>query len=245
MKHSLPSIQIDVTNKCTLSCGECNRHIPYFKDHGNWFLSANELISDLQKLTTVLDFPVINFEGGEPLLHPNIIDLVRAAREHNFSKKIGITTNGELANKFTDELIGEIDIVQLSLYPNCSQKHLDLISKLREFGKEVIITPISDFYNSFRKTREEPRPCWLYRKCYNYAYGHVFRCPAVYSINLITHGKIIDGVDLKDDNFKSQIDMMMLEDSVYDACHYCDIPKVNKTKWFETNKDDWITRKLG
>lgn len=90
MKKKFKKIYIEITNGCNLNCKFCiknKRKIRYINN-----LEFNTLLDKIKPYTNYLYFHV----SGEPLLHPNINELIDIASV-NF--KINITTNGYLINK--------------------------------------------------------------------------------------------------------------------------------------------------
>ncbi|MDI6704185.1 MAG: radical SAM protein [bacterium] len=105
--------QIEVTNRCNLNCGMCNREKLFTKEE----LTKD---MDLQRFKEIIEripeIPWINLGGrGEPLLHPDIFLMIDFCKTH---KKRGyITTNGFLLNKdMIKRLVDSgIDRVEVSL----------------------------------------------------------------------------------------------------------------------------------
>ena len=86
-------IYIEVTNACNLNCNFCiknNRKIEYIT-----IKKFKLIIEKIKPYTDYLYFHVL----GEPLLHPNINELINIA-SNNF--KINITTNGYFISKIKD-----------------------------------------------------------------------------------------------------------------------------------------------
>ena len=76
-----------LTLKCNQNCGYCHR-----------FLGINELDFNHNKevINKVADDGIKNmtFTGGEPLLYPDIIELLKVAKQKGIKSKI--ITNGEI-----------------------------------------------------------------------------------------------------------------------------------------------------
>lgn len=245
MKFYLHRLHIDVTNRCTLSCSECNRNIPFFR--GNPVdLSAEKMMEHLKIICDKFDIHSIIFEGGEPLLCPHLIDLVKIIKKENFSQFVGLTTNCTLIDKCNDELLSLVDLWQLSIYPGViPQKNIDeFVVRLKAAGKMVVVNLMNHFRRTFRKTKEIAVECAFCRNCYNYTNGYLFVCPAAYSINTIIHGKVIDGVYLEANDAYAQIKNMMTSPVVYyDACNYCDLHKSEEVPWAQITRQEWVKSK--
>lgn len=124
-KISFPiQIGINLTEKCNLNCTHCSK-VPGNVDLKDW----KEII-DICDQNQVLN---IYLTGGEPLLHPEIIEIIKYIKSKNIS--ITILTNGLLLN---DEMC---DVLEKILDPN-----LDLI--------QISLDNIYEKYNIQRKNGE-------------------------------------------------------------------------------------------
>jgi len=112
-----------LTYRCNLSCTHCYLRSSPFR---NEYLKYSSIIKflDITDGTTLME---VDLSGGEPLTHPNFMDIIYRLKANNkFS--VGIVTNGTLLN---DNIISElkrmnIDVVQLSLESIIPEEH-DLI----------------------------------------------------------------------------------------------------------------------
>lgn len=98
-------IYVEITNNCNLDCLFCNKN-----KRDKLFIttnSFNKLLTKIKPYTNYLYFHVM----GEPLLHPNINELIEIA-SHNF--KINITTNGYLIDRIKNNT--NIRQVNISLH---------------------------------------------------------------------------------------------------------------------------------
>lgn len=96
-----------VTYRCNARCGFCDiweRPSPYIK-----LEQAEQNFRDLRKLGV----RVIDFTGGEPLLHQQIDELLRMARKMGFITTL--TTNTLLYPKWAGRLEGQVDMLHFSL----------------------------------------------------------------------------------------------------------------------------------
>ncbi|HEX7049698.1 MAG TPA: radical SAM protein [Longimicrobiales bacterium] len=84
--------QLIVTRRCNLACGYCNEFDQVSKP-----VPYDELVRRMDHLTDVLGVTIMDFLGGEPLLHPRIADLVAHARRKGCWTNI--ITNGLLLSE--------------------------------------------------------------------------------------------------------------------------------------------------
>ncbi len=78
--------QVVVTRRCNLSCGYCNEY-----DNHSPPVPLEALTARIDHLAS-LNTAAITFTGGEPLLHPDLDRVIRAARRHRMI--VTLITNG-------------------------------------------------------------------------------------------------------------------------------------------------------
>lgn len=81
---------VEITSRCDLTCPACIANAGH-----NWDLSVDEfdhILNGLIRAEKQID--VINLSGGEPLLHPRLLDLVDLALAHLEIIRVSISTNG-------------------------------------------------------------------------------------------------------------------------------------------------------
>ncbi|MDB5393123.1 MAG: radical superfamily protein [Rhodospirillales bacterium] len=78
--------QVVVTRRCNLACGYCNEYDDFSPP-----VPTADLLGRVDHLAT-LKTASITFTGGEPLLHPDLDRVIRAARDHGMI--VTIITNG-------------------------------------------------------------------------------------------------------------------------------------------------------
>ena len=94
---------VEITSKCDLECPVC-----IVSAGKNWDMRLDEFKTILAKLIkSELQIDVLNISGGEPLLHPQILDFIDEALSHPEIIRVSISTNGLplLGNK---DLLGEL-----------------------------------------------------------------------------------------------------------------------------------------
>jgi MoaA/NifB/PqqE/SkfB family radical SAM enzyme len=91
--------QVVVTRKCNLSCGYCNEY-----DQVSAPVPTELLKARVDKLAS-LGLLFCEYTGGETLLHPDIIELVRYASSYRFNER-WIITNGYL---LSDEIVRQLN----------------------------------------------------------------------------------------------------------------------------------------
>ncbi len=143
-RNILPSrLYIEPTTFCNLSCDMCVKQAP-----GNELVEGNLSPQILDKLTPVFKhLESVIFSGiGEPLLHPNLEDLVSSTRNLlPQESRIGIQSNGFLLykNRIDSLLAAGLDTICLSLDSISS----DFFKQMRSGGELESIQTAFAYFN--------------------------------------------------------------------------------------------------
>ncbi|HEV7346719.1 radical SAM protein [Telluribacter sp.] len=150
-----------VTYRCNATCSFCDiweRPSPYVTTE-----NARQNLQDLKRLGV----KVVDFTGGEPLLHRQLDELLREAKAQGMITTV--TTNGLLYPKYAEKLRGLIDMLHLSLdSPNrdehdlsrgvkCYDKVMESIEVARHLGErpDIIFTVFESNVHQIRQVWEE------------------------------------------------------------------------------------------
>ena len=132
-------VQLVVTRRCNLKCGYSNEY-----DGTSAPVPYDDLLRRLEKIRS-LGTLGIEFTGGEPLLHPNLVDLVREATRADFPARMlisnvllmtdevieGLNDAGLTHLQVSVDGVKKNDITKKTL--NTLRKRLDRISDLAAF----------------------------------------------------------------------------------------------------------------
>jgi MoaA/NifB/PqqE/SkfB family radical SAM enzyme len=107
-RHPIAAHVIPI-RRCNLACAYCNEY-----DETSSPVPAPEMLSRID-LLAALGLSSLTFSGGEPLLHPDLDQLIRRVRQHGMLA--GVITNGFLLNedrirRFND---AGLDYLQISI----------------------------------------------------------------------------------------------------------------------------------
>lgn len=108
------SLEAHVVDHCNLTCAECCSLSPLLPPR---VTAPAELARDLALAAAVLAPRVFKLVGGEPLLHPEIVELARVARRSGIAPRVSLTTNGLLLPRMPDALWEQLDALTVSRYP--------------------------------------------------------------------------------------------------------------------------------
>ena len=114
-------LRVSLTDRCNLRCTYCMpadfaQWIP-----GDHLLTADELIT-VVRIATKNGIDEVRLTGGEPLLHPQVVEIVRGISQLPNAPKLSLTTNAiklaELAQPLKDAGLERINISLDTLHPD-------------------------------------------------------------------------------------------------------------------------------
>jgi len=119
-------LRLALTSRCNLRCVYCMR-----EEHAEVVSPKNELsVQEVRRLLKVLagmGVEKVRFTGGEPLLREDIVELVRLAKSTEGIRKVAITTNGLLLDRYADDLLeAGLDALNFSLDTMDSQRYAEI-----------------------------------------------------------------------------------------------------------------------
>lgn len=92
-----PTLDVDVVSHCNLNCASCCHYAPIAESS---YLALDTFRRDLHALAAIKGvagfFDALCLMGGEPLLHPDLASLIRAAHEAVPGLQLRVVTNGKL-----------------------------------------------------------------------------------------------------------------------------------------------------
>ena len=92
----LPYVEMVVTTICNMICVNCSNNIPAIQNKAK-HISANDFSLQLSALICVVDeIEKFQIHGGEPLLNPELHEIVKIVSNEQSIKKIRIVTNGTI-----------------------------------------------------------------------------------------------------------------------------------------------------
>jgi organic radical activating enzyme len=113
------AFQVKLTDHCNLDCVCCNTYAPLCE---KFYLDLHSYEQDIKRVRKMFgDRCEVILSGGEPLLHPDLIEFFRMTRALLPKAKISVLTNGLLVPRQTDEFwraLAEHDVVlRVTKYP--------------------------------------------------------------------------------------------------------------------------------
>jgi sulfatase maturation enzyme AslB (radical SAM superfamily) len=259
-RRKLLRFDIHLTDHCNLNCKGCEHFSPIAEKK---FLDIKKYEQDCIRLNTLTGGSIddISLLGGEPLLHPQIIDFMVLTRKYFPSGMIRIITNGLLLEKQPDifwEACKKNDItIFISIYP-VKINYFYIKAKTDTYGIKLVFwgDPINES-KVWRKLRIDLRGrqnpwisnfyCYGSNQCFQLVDGKLFKCWRVAYIHYFnrTFGKELkisprDYVDIYKENDINKILDRLRKPAPF--CRYCDMIRPINTEWQQSKKEieEWI-----
>lgn len=134
--NSLPVLsEIAVTYRCNLACRFCYAGCGCRKDEEHPELPADRIKEILDVIAGEAEVPSVSFTGGEPLLRPELPELVAHAK--SLGMWANLITNGTLADRETVERLraAGLDSAQVSVEAGGAAVHDAIVAQPGAFGK--------------------------------------------------------------------------------------------------------------
>jgi hypothetical protein len=246
---TFPHGETNVTLACQNKCVSCNHFIPI---QDPWFIDPTDFARDLSMAAQVMHFQVFNLVGGEPTLHPRLMDLIRIVRESGISDSIEITTNGQAYRRWPDEMYQEIDELIVTPY-KLNKSELDLIAdKCFLFGTRFQTHPVIFTWAAYRDPHSPERAAALYKSCWYAANrnvideGYFHRCCIGRFIPSLLQGrdKNADALPLEGLT-EDRLLAFMRQAETPEMCNVCASNCGAQITWREIGRENWREVSLG
>lgn len=181
MIHCDYGCEINATRSCTNSCASCNHASTRFTEP--YLMTPDVLKRDLDVMRNHLRTKLLMVQGGEPLISPHVVTLLRLCVESGISKQAGILTNGKLLKRMGDDLWetlrdGNCEL-RISVYPDLDPSIVPFaLEKGQQFGFFVRPQEINGFKPVFRSVPDGSTYYGCpWRRCLTIHEGYFYLCP--------------------------------------------------------------------
>lgn len=253
-KLKLKYFLYEVVHHCNLNCKYCDHCSPIADPE---FIDLKQYKNDLKKIKKIFNIvQSIGIMGGEPLLHPNFLEIIKISRQILPYTNLLIFTNG-ICLKEKDEKFWS-SIRKFGACIVITKYNLEL--NYKEYEEKASIHYIPLFYENNNKVKEKFNKIkfdlngkmnkeYAHSNCYQAKYcptlenGILYKCPIIpasrhfnkyFNKNMIITE--LDGINLNKKNSKEAILKYFKEPLPF--CRYCDVSDRNTTrKWGLSKKD--------
>ena len=179
------SCEANIVSHCNLRCRYCDQWAPFWDQE---FMPLGVLEHDLRRLAEALLVFEFKILGGEPLLSPQLLDVISIVRESGVTENVTIVTNGLLLDRLSADVWDSIDRMCISLYPGVKYRmSVEEASVLaREHDVELFVqdhikypfrlTSLNRRIEDDRLIRIAHRYCADRRTCNTIHHGRFFAC---------------------------------------------------------------------
>jgi hypothetical protein len=208
-------------------------------------MAPETLARDLERLKPFLSVQQFFALGGEPLLHPKIVEILDVARASGIAREIGVLTNGSLLDRMPEEFWTKIDILRISVYPKLDPKLLDLARGRSERHKFYLgLDGITVFWKQFQVNPGGKTffNCPWKGSCWTVHEGHFYLCPqsAFWTDKFLNLPQAINGLPLDENLTEEKLLDYANRKVPFAACSICNSYAV-QVPWKEShNLEEWI-----
>jgi organic radical activating enzyme len=187
-KKFLHSVDIVVSEKCTLNCKDCANLMQYYEDAKN--IDYKMVVSDFERLVSKIDHIFeVRLIGGEPFVNKDIYNIIDYLLDSTKITKLVIYTNAtiplkaELMNKYVTPKL----VFSITDYGKLSKNTNKVISLLKEMNIGYRALPPNNWTDSALirdHKRSEYEMVDIFNRCcgknlFTIMYGKLYRCPFV------------------------------------------------------------------
>jgi organic radical activating enzyme len=236
------AFELHVTEHCNLRCAHCCNTSPYLPHKT---LDPAHIADTLATMSAVLQADVFKIMGGEPLLHPQITEVLRVVRASGVASVVRLFTNGLLLSRMDDDFWRALDQLTVSTYASAPvrREHLALIEdKADRFGVVLNVKPVQHFSQVMHDVRRHDDAavqktwdsCWLRHRCLVARDGRFYICTrAAYLEDLHERvqlsepfedpraRRLADSVALDDPQLGDQLLALLNRSEPLHSCRFC------------------------
>lgn len=173
--------EINATRGCTNACVACNHASTRYTEP--YFMEPSVLKRDLGVMKNHLRTKLLFVQGGEPLLHPKIVELMSLCCDSGIAKVCGVLTNGKLLPRMHDdfwEMLATRKMeLRMSCYPDLDPTIVPFVQdKAQKWGFFVRPQEINAFKPVFRSVPDGSTYYGCpWRRCLTIHENYFYLCP--------------------------------------------------------------------
>jgi wyosine [tRNA(Phe)-imidazoG37] synthetase (radical SAM superfamily) len=190
-RRKLLRFEVHLADHCNLNCKGCDNFSPIAP---KCFLDKETFEKDCARLAVLTSGKLedIALIGGEPLLHPEITEIIKIARKYFSETKIEIVTNGLLLPKMPPDFWNcckeqrikititkypvKIDLAAIKETAKSASVHLEILYE--NDGRSFYFKPLN--INGNCSVKNSFRSCWYANRCIILRNGKLICAAAAY-----------------------------------------------------------------
>ena len=245
-----PQLETNITTYCQNKCVSCNHMMPLVEYPAH---VAPEIIErDLAILSPFVHSDAYAILGGEPTMHPAIMDIIRIVKRSGITDKVLCATNGQSMRHLPNAFYRELDHLAVTPYKIDAEEKAYISDKCREFNLSLEWHFVG-FTRSFYRNKHNPeyaaqkyKNCWFLHNRSVIDNGYLYRCCTSPFIPFFLLGKTkeADGLCLDGITEQKIIDYMGQPETP-EICYVCGSNNDPQIGWRETTREKWLEDSLG
>lgn len=240
---SLGHIDWNIAESCNMVCVSCSHAAPVAAPH---FLSLETIERDLLALKPILRCHANQLVGGEPLLHKDIVEIMRLMKRIRMDAATVVITNATLLPRMAEEFWQELEYLSISVYPTLAPECLELArEKQKEYQFGLGERVFTEFHRQFRKEPNDGShfaTCHWKSDCYTVHEGHFYLCPqsAMFPKRfMVGVAENADGLPLLGITEES-LNRFIHRTEPLAACRICMANEMKPAPWREAPRKEWL-----
>jgi cyclic pyranopterin phosphate synthase len=231
-----PRLEIGVVEHCNLRCRACSHVSPLIKQHT---LDPSAVASDLEALSRHYHVGVALLMGGEPLLHPALIELIAVVRQSGVADEVWVVTNGRRLSRTDERFWQAIDGIKVSVYPGYAPNHEEKLQwqhLAAESATKLELLGVTEFRESYSELGASTdglakaiyESCMIVHKwrAHTLAGGRLYKCPQSYYLGRVieplANAAKADSIAIRDHpGFAEELRAYLEADRPLGACGHC------------------------
>lgn len=238
---AVDTLELFAIDRCKLRCRHCAASSPFLTESNE--PRAALVAASLAALEPVFRATQVKILGGEPLLNPDLLPLMRTVRESGVAERVRVTTNGTRLRRMDEAFWSSADVVEISVYPSTAtaiDRLLPEAEKLAQrHGTDLEVRPVDSFQRAVSDARlPEDLSKRLFRRCgeahewscHTLYEGRLYRCSRVHTLDRyltargIEHPSFthLDGLAISDrPGLRDEIAAYLTSPEPLRACSFC------------------------
>lgn len=215
-------LDVNVCRHCNMRCNSCSHGSPFTKA---WYMTLEMIERDLAALKPILKPQMITIVGGEPTLHPKLVEIIKLVKQIRIDDRCMVITNGKLLPKMTEDFWKELEILKISIYGNTDPAVIELAkAKVEEFKYDLVSEEFPEFFQQFDVVPDGSSfyKCPWKTDCYTVHDGYFYLCPqsAFFPGTFLGLDPVVDGLSLTDIT-EEKLEAFMTRTTPLKSCHNC------------------------
>lgn len=249
--------EIHLVDHCNLNCASCAHFSPIANE---WYIDVEDLRADLSRMAKIFG-KQYSFKfclmGGEPLLHPEINEILKISRKCLPKAQIQLITNGLLLEHMSEDFWLSLKNNAIELYLSRYPINFDYL-KYKTFAESKGITVVWEDHTDkvyfgelpINRTgkydgKETFSACFHANEKHNLYKGRLYTCMFTANVRILNEKFNLDlptdtGIDIYSVKYPFQIRKFLRKPTK--LCGHCALQKNKLFKWrlSKSSIDEWI-----